>query len=955
MTRNPRRLAVVTLVSLLVSAISAPVALAAPGDIGHEGPSFVSSGGTASGSKPESKLWFHDGLWWGSLWDTDTNDFHIHRLDLASSTWVDTGVALDDRPTTRADVLWDGTKLYVASHRYTSTPSAGYPARLYRFSYDATHKTWTRDPGFPATIHDYRTETMVIDKDTTGVLWATWVRDQRVYVSHTAGNDATWVTPYVLPGIGTTVDPDDISSVIAFQPPGGPGRIGVMWSNQTTSTVYFATHDDGAPDGSWTTTAALQGSKLADDHVNLKAAGDGSGRVFAAVKTSNTTAATPLVMLLTLDPTSGAWSSRPVANVSDSHTRPIVVIDQGAALARVVMTGPQPPATSGQNGGSIYEKTAPLADPIFATGLGTPIIRDADVPDMNDPSSTKQPLDGSTGMVILAGNDTTDRYWWSFDPLGGTPPVVQPPVAAFSAAPTAGPAPLAVSFADLSTNLPTSWAWDFDGDGVTDSTMQHPSYVYSTPGTYPVRLTASNSAGADEETRIGYVTVGQPLAYTTVTPTADAFVNSSNATRNYGLEAQLRVRDSSTDYVSYLSFDVTGVSGPVRSAKLRLMVTDASPSGGSVRTVAGSFTETGITWSNAPAPSATPIAAVGATSSGQWQEVDLGSAITGNGTVRLAIVGSSSNSAYYSSRQGANPPQLVIGYETGGSPPSAPVAAFLASPTSGSAPLAVQFTDTSTNGPTSWAWDVDGDGTTDSTAQHPTHAYVQPGTYTVTLTAANAAGSDVETKVGLVSVSPAPTPTPTPSGTPDPTPTPTGTPEPTPTPTAAPSPTAPPTASPTPPGGSTLVLAPAADARIAKAYPSSNYGADSTLRVRLDSSGDHQSYLRFSVSGITGTVTSVKLRLHCSDASPGGGTVYVASSAWTESTLTWSNAPGSVGGAVRTIGAVALDAWVEVDLTGVITADGQLDLVIKDGNSNSAIYGSRESSTAPQLVITQTP
>jgi hypothetical protein len=46
---------------------------------------------------------------------------------------------------------------------------------------------------------------------------------------------------------------------------------------------------------------------------------------------------------------------------------------------------------------------------------------------------------------------------------------------------------------------------------------------------------------------------------------------------------------------------------------------------------------------------------------------------------------------------------------------------------------------------------------------------------------------------------------------------------------------------------------------------------------------------------------------------------------------------------------------VEVDLTGAISADGQLDLVIKDGNTNSAFYGSRESATAPQLVVTQTP
>ena len=939
MTRLHRVLLALVMVSLTIGLVSSPVVLAAPGDIGHESFSYAGSSGGATASKPESKLWFTDGIWWGSLWHAASASFHIYRLDLNASTWVDTGVQIDDRGGTRSDALFDGTKLYVASHRYSTSPANGAPARLYRFSYNATTKTWSRDAGFPATIHDYRVETTVIDKDSTGVLWATWVRDQRVYVSHTNGNDATWVTPYILPGPGTTVDADDISSVVAFKPASGPGRIGVMWSNQVDSTMRWAIHTDGDPDTTWDTTkTALSGPRLADDHISLKTVRDGTGRVFAAVKTSNTSAATPLVMLLVFDPVAGTWSSSTVGRVSDSHTRPIVVLDEGADVAHVVLTGPQPPATSGQNGGSIYDKTAPLDAPVFATGIGTPIIRDFDGPDMNDATSTKQSLDGTTGMVILAGNDTTDQYWWHYEPLGGTPPVVDPPVAAFSATPLSGPAPLAVTFTDASTNLPTSWAWDFDGNGSTDSTQQNPSFVYPNPGTYTVRLTATNSGGADDETKVGYVTVGPPLTFSTVTPTADAYVNSASATKNYGLDVQLRVRESSTENDAYLSFDVSGVTGPIRSAKLRLFVVDASPSSGNVHTVAGTFTETGITWNNRPAPSASPIASVGATTAGQWKDIDLGSTITGNGTYRFAVVGTHSNSAYYSSRQGANPPQLVIGYEAGGGGPVTPDAAFLATPTSGSAPLTVNFTDTSTNTPTGWAWDFENDGTIDSTQQHPSHAYPDPGSYTVALTASNAAGSDTETKPAFITVTVPPTATPTPTATPEPTP------------TAEPTPTPEPT-----PGAGTLTFDPVADARVSRGRPDSKYGNDVALRVRQDGSDDYESYLRFQVTGITGTVTSVKLRLFCTDASPVGGTVYPASTAWTESAITWNTAPGQTGGAVRAIGSVALNAWVEVDLTGLVTTNGQIDLLIQDGNSNSALYGSRESTTVPQLVITQTP
>jgi len=86
----------------------------------------------------------------------------------------------------------------------------------------------------------------------------------------------------------------------------------------------------------------------------------------------------------------------------------------------------------------------------------------------------------------------------------------------------------------------------------------------------------------------------------------------------------------------------------------------------------------------------------------------------------------------------------------------APVAAFSGTPTSGDEPLTVDFTDLSTNSPTSWLWDF-GDSTT-STGQHPEHEYAGDGTYTVTLAATNSAGSDEEEKVDYITVSAVVTP-----------------------------------------------------------------------------------------------------------------------------------------------------------------------------------------------------
>lgn len=82
-----------------------------------------------------------------------------------------------------------------------------------------------------------------------------------------------------------------------------------------------------------------------------------------------------------------------------------------------------------------------------------------------------------------------------------------------------------------------------------------------------------------------------------------------------------------------------------------------------------------------------------------------------------------------------------------------PLAAdFSGSPTTGTAPLSVAFSDLSTGAPSSWLWDF-GDGGT-SASQNPTHEYADAGTYTVSLTARNAGGQDTTTNTSYVTVSP---------------------------------------------------------------------------------------------------------------------------------------------------------------------------------------------------------
>ena len=98
-------------------------------------------------------------------------------------------------------------------------------------------------------------------------------------------------------------------------------------------------------------------------------------------------------------------------------------------------------------------------------------------------------------------------------------------------------------------------------------------------------------------------------------PVADAHVSSSNVGGNYGTITTVKVRegDGSTanpNYRGYFKFNLSGISGTVSSVKLRLFVTDTTTDLQSVFVVTdNSWTETGITYTNAP--TLTGLTAVG--------------------------------------------------------------------------------------------------------------------------------------------------------------------------------------------------------------------------------------------------------------------------------------------------------------------------------------------------------
>jgi hypothetical protein len=434
---NTARRAVACLLGLMVAAGTVigvqPVAQAAAGDVGFAGHSYAGARNAATADKAQSKLWHHDGRWWATMFEPVSTSFHIYWLDRTKNAWVDTGVAIDDRDSSSADTLWDGKHLYVASHRVRTAAEqsqAGYPANLYRYSYVSSTKTWALDAGYPSAINNVTSESLTIDKDSTGALWATWTQvdasGASVYLNTSGDGGKTWGTPFVVPAgnANARVVADDISALVAFS-----GKIGVLWSNQADDTVYWAVHQDGAPLTNWTGGPALRGPGSADDHVNVKSLqSDASGRVFAVLKSAldhvtGSKPSDPSVRLMVFKPGTGAWSMSTVGTIGDCNTRPQLVLDESNKQVHVVMTGKAGTGVCNTGlDGAIYLKSAPMDNPVFAAGQGRMIIRDAASEALNDATLTKQSVTAGTGLVVLAGNNSTKRYWHADVPLGTSTP-----------------------------------------------------------------------------------------------------------------------------------------------------------------------------------------------------------------------------------------------------------------------------------------------------------------------------------------------------------------------------------------------------------------------------------------------------------------------------------------------------------------------------------------------------
>ena len=326
------------------------------------------------------------------------------------------------------------------------------------------------------------------------------------------------------------------------------------------------------------------------------------------------------------------------------------------------------------------------------------------------------------------------------------------PLARFGAEPLAGLAPLTVQFTDSSTGPITSWHWNFgDGEG---GTIQNPTHIYRTAGSYSVTLTVHGPGGMDSLLLNDLINVsGSALR-----------ALFSAVPREGPLPLAVQFTDASTGQISAWNWDfgdgnVDSAQNPVHTyhtaGNFPVTLTVSGPEGVDTKRedhYIHVYTSTlRANFSASPLEGIVPLVVQFADSSSgditfrMWNFGDSTMSTMNEPLHSYRSPGIYTVSLTVSGPEGADT-EIKTGYIRAREP--APRAHFSAFPLEGLVPLTVQFHDSSTGNVTSWFWDF-GDSTT-STIQHPIHVYDSPGLFGVKLTISGPGGSDTVHKSGLI-------------------------------------------------------------------------------------------------------------------------------------------------------------------------------------------------------------
>ena len=192
---------------------------------------------------------------------------------------------------------------------------------------------------------------------------------------------------------------------------------------------------------------------------------------------------------------------------------------------------------------------------------------------------------------------------------------------------------------------------------------QDPLLSNLSTGTYILKATATDNDGATKESLIT-VKAGsseEPMTLT-YTPSSDAYLDNGNLFN----ASILRIENNRRS--TYLQFDVSGISGSVTEAKLKLKVSD-DPGNGKInvfRATGNNWNETNLNSQNAPSKGELIASRNGSWSNQVEYVFDVTSLLSENGTVSLILeMDPGGNDTAFSSKEGVSSPELSVTFIPG--------------------------------------------------------------------------------------------------------------------------------------------------------------------------------------------------------------------------------------------------------------------------------------------------
>lgn len=533
-----------------------------------------------------------------------------------------------------------------------------------------------------------------------------------------------------------------------------PGAITYLWDfgDNTTSAVENPTHTYAA-DGTYTvtlTTTNSCGSHTATATVVIVTPPTAN---FTATPTSG---CAPLTVQFQSTSSTNAASYSwqfPGGNPATSTAQnPTVVYAMPGTYSVTLTVGNAAGTNSASQSNYITVNTTPTAGFTSTVNGTTASFTNTSV---NATSYSWDFGDNSTSTAVnpthtYSGDGTYTVILSATNPCGtvtsaSTVVVVTPPTASFTATPTNGCGPLTVQFQSTSSTNAVSYNWQFPGGNPASSTVQNPTVVYATPGTYSVTLTVGNAAGSNTASQSSYIVVAPPptAGFTSSTNGATvAFTNTSQNATSYawafGDGNNSNAAEPTHTYLVGGTYTVTltATNACGTNTSVSSVTVTTAPTAGFNAPVTSGCAPLTVTFNNTSTSNATSF---------QWEfpggtpstSTLQNPTVTYNAPGLYTVILTASNSA------GSNTATLT-NYITVG---TVPVPDFTSSVSGATA----TFTN-GTTGATSYTWDFD-DGS-GSVSANPSHTYQNDGTYTVVLTATNACGTATYTQDVVIITSP---------------------------------------------------------------------------------------------------------------------------------------------------------------------------------------------------------